>query len=130
MAETVAKRIVIVVDDDPQMREAITLMVESAGLVVETFSSAEEFLEAPFRHDCPRCLILDVRMRGLSGLGLQIRLTQQGVRIPIIFLTGYGDVSTAVQAIRSGGFDFLEKPLHRDLLLERIVRPWISTLSS
>jgi len=122
VAENLARRIVIVVDDDPQMREAITLMLEPAGLVVQTFPSAEEFLEAPFRHDCPKCLILDVRMRGLSGLGLQKRLTQQGVRVPIIFLTGFGDVSMAVQAIRSGGFDFLEKPLHRDLLLERITR--------
>jgi FixJ family two-component response regulator len=68
------------------------------------------------------CVILDVRMRGLSGLGLQKRLVQQGVRIPIIFLTGFGDVTSAVQAIRSGGFDFLEKPLHRELLLERIFR--------
>ena len=122
MAEIASRRIVIVVDDEPEMREAIRLMLESAGLQVEAFSSAEEFLEAPSRHDCPKCLILDVRMRGLSGLGLQKRLTQQGVRIPIIFLTGFADVSTAVQAIRSGGFDFLEKPLHRDMLLDRIFR--------
>jgi FixJ family two-component response regulator len=121
VVEIASRRIVIVVDDDPEMREAVTLMLESADLGVESFSCAEEFLEAPFRHDCPKCLILDVRMRGLSGLGLQKRLTQQGVRVPIIFLTGFGDVTTAVQAIRSGGFDFLEKPLHRDLLLERIV---------
>jgi FixJ family two-component response regulator len=122
MVESSSKRTVIVVDDDPEMCQAIALMLEPAGLHVETFSSAEDFLKIPFLHDAPKCLILDVRMHGLSGLGLQKRLLQQGARIPIIFLTGFGDVSTAVQAIRSGGFDFLEKPLHRDRLLERIER--------
>jgi FixJ family two-component response regulator len=120
MADSVSTRTVIVIDDDPEMCEAITLMLKSVGLCVESFACAEDFLKIPFRHEAPKCLVLDVRMRGLSGLGLQKRLTQQGVWIPIIFLTGYGDVSTAVQAIRSGGFDFLEKPLHRDMFLERI----------
>jgi FixJ family two-component response regulator len=113
---------VIMIDDDAEMRAAITLMLESAGLQVETFTCAEDFLRTPCSHDAPKCLVLDVRMHGLSGLGLQQRLLQDGIRIPIIFLTGFGDVASAVQAIRSGGFDFLEKPLHRDLLLERIAR--------
>ena len=95
-------------------------MLESAGLRVETYASAEEFLIAQFVHDAPKCLILDVRMRALSGLGLQQRLLREGVALPIIFLTGFGDVASAVQAIRSGGFDFLEKPLHRSVLLERV----------
>jgi FixJ family two-component response regulator len=120
MVDIGQKRTVIVVDDDPNMRASIALMLNSAGLDVDAFSCAEEFLKAPFTHDVPKCLILDVRMRGLSGLGLQQRLLRDGVRIPIIFLTGFGDVASAVQAIRSGGFDFLEKPLHRDHLLERI----------
>lgn len=122
MPEYDSKRTVVVIDDDPDMCEACIFMLESAGLRIETYSCAEDFLKGPFLHDGPKCLILDVRMHGLSGLGLQNRLLQQGVRIPIIFLTGFGDVSTAVQAIRSGGFDFLEKPLRRDRLLERIAR--------
>jgi FixJ family two-component response regulator len=122
MAEGADQRTVIVVDDDAEMRAAITLMLDSAGLRVETFTCAEEFLRTPCPHEAPKCLILDLRMHGLSGLGLQQRLLQDGVRIPIIFLTGFGDVASAVQAIRAGGFDFLEKPLHRDRLLERIAR--------
>jgi two-component system response regulator FixJ len=122
MTESAGQRTVIVIDDDLEMRTAIALMLESSGLRIESFASAEEFLKTPVHHDAAKCLILDLRMRGLSGLGLQQRLLEDGVRIPIIFLTGFGDVPSAVQAIRSGGFDFLEKPLHRDLLLERIRR--------
>jgi two-component system, LuxR family, response regulator FixJ len=120
MGETDDKRAVIVIDDDRDMRAAIALMLESAGLRVETYTCAEEFLSSPFVHDSPKCLILDVRMRALSGLGLQQRLLLDGVQLPIIFLTGFGDVASAVQAIRSGGFDFLEKPLHCRVLLERV----------
>jgi FixJ family two-component response regulator len=122
MAKSDDKRTVIVIEDDAEMRAAIALMLESAGPRVETFACAEDFLRTPWSHDVPKCLVLDVRMQGLSGLGLQQRLLQDGVRVPIIFLTGFGDVASAVQAIRFGGFDFLEKPLHRNLLLERIAR--------
>jgi two-component system, LuxR family, response regulator FixJ len=122
MADDAPEPIVFVVDDDAEMLQAAKLMLSSAGLRVEAFSSAEEFLERRLPNDVPRCLLLDLRMRGLSGLGLQERLVEQRVIIPVIFLTGFGDVRTAVEAIRSGAIDFLEKPLHREALLKRIER--------
>jgi FixJ family two-component response regulator len=122
MVEGASKPTVIVVDDDPETPAAISRILEPVGMRVDAFRCAEEFLSQPFVHDAPKCLILEVRMRGLGGLELQQRLLQDGVRIPIIFLTGFGDVPSAVQAIRSGGFDFLEKPLQRDWLLERIAQ--------
>jgi FixJ family two-component response regulator len=112
--------IVFVIDDDPDIRAATELMLSSAGFQVSTFASAEEFLQISVPHDSPRCLLLDLRMHGLSGLGLQQRLSSNGQTIPIIFLTGFGNVPAAVEAIRAGAVDFLEKPLHRDVLLERV----------
>jgi FixJ family two-component response regulator len=97
-------------------------MLSSAGFQVRTFASAEDFLQIAIPHDTPRCLLLDLRMHGLSGLGLQQRLSSDGQTIPIIFLTGFGNVPAAVEAIRAGAVDFLEKPLHRDALLDRVKR--------
>ena len=112
---------VYVVDDDPQVCESLSLMVRSVGLEAKTFLSAEAFLDGC--HDAPgapKCLVLDVRMPGLSGLGLQQTLAAQGRRIPIIMISGCADIPMAVQAMSMGAMDFLEKPFSRRALLGRI----------
>ena len=114
MAE--AKAIVFVVDDDASVREGLGSLIRSAGLRVETFASAQEFLARP-RSDVPSCLVLDVRLPGLSGLDLQKRLAEVNIEIPIVFITGHGDVPTSVQAMKAGAVEFLTKPFDdRDLL--------------
>jgi FixJ family two-component response regulator len=112
---------VFVVDDDPQVRESLSLMVHSMGLEVETYPSAEEFLDG-YREaaDSPRCMVLDVRMPGLSGLGLQEMLAAQGKGIPIIMISGCADIPMAVKAMSAGALDFLEKPISRRTLSVRI----------
>jgi FixJ family two-component response regulator len=122
MADGTHEPIVFVVDDDAEMLQAMNLMLGSAGLRVEAFKSAEEFLAIRVPRDVPRCLLLDLRMRGLSGLGLQQRLAEEHVTIPVIFLTGFGDVPTAVDAIHRGAIDFLEKPVRRETLLKGVER--------
>jgi DNA-binding NtrC family response regulator len=100
---------VYVVDDDASVREAVGRLVRSAGWRVETFASAQEFLASPWA-EVPSCLILDVRLPGLSGLDLQQRLAKSGARTSIIFLTGHGDIPTSVRAIKAGALEFLTKP--------------------
>jgi FixJ family two-component response regulator len=108
--------IVFVVDDDLSVREALEGLIRSAGLRVETFRSAQEFLVGE-RPDLPSCLVLDVRLPGLSGLDLQKRLADANLEIPIIFITGHGNVPAAVQAMKAGALEFLTKPFtDRDLL--------------
>jgi FixJ family two-component response regulator len=108
--------IVFVVDDDVSVREALEGLIRSAGLRVETFASAREFL-ARERPDLPSCLVLDVRLPGLSGLDLQKRMAEANLDIPIIFITGHGNVPAAVQAMKAGALEFLTKPFtDRDLL--------------
>ena len=108
--------IVLVVDDDVSVREALGSLIRSAGFRVETFASAHEFLARP-RADLPSCLVLDVRLPGLSGLDLQKRLAEANLEIPIIFITGHGNVPAAVQAMKAGALEFLTKPFtDRDLL--------------
>ena len=110
------KAIVFVVDDDASVREGLGSLIRSAGLRVETFASAQEFLARP-RADVPSCLVLDVRLPGLSGLDLQKRLAEVNIEIPIVFITGHGDVPTSVQAMKAGAVEFLTKPfVDRDLL--------------
>ena len=112
---------VYIVDDDPQVCESLSLMVRSTGLNVETYLSAEAFLDS--FHDtssAPKCMVLDVRMPGLSGLGLQQTLSAGGKRMPIIMISGCADIPMAVQAMRAGALDFLEKPFNRRVLLTRI----------
>jgi FixJ family two-component response regulator len=113
--------IVYVIDDDDLVRRGLESLVKSSGLRVETFSSAREFMEAE-RPDTPGCLVLDVRLPGLSGLDLQRQLAKMGVRIPIIFITGHGDIPITVRAMREGAFDFLTKPIRRPHLLDVIHR--------
>jgi FixJ family two-component response regulator len=108
--------IAFVVDDDPSVREALSSLIRSVGLNVQTFSSAQEFLTSQ-RPDAPACLVLDVRLPGLSGLDLQRELAATHSSIPIIFITGHGDIPTTVEAMKAGAVEFLTKPFHdRDLL--------------
>jgi len=108
--------IILVVDDDVSVREALAGLILSAGLRVETFASAQEFLARP-PADAPGCLVLDVRLPDLSGLDLQRRMVELNLEIPIIFITGHGDVPTSVQAMKAGALEFLTKPFaDRDLL--------------
>lgn len=110
---------VFVVDDDQAVRKSLDMLIRSVGLAVETFASAHEFLER-HRPDRPGCLVLDVRMPAMSGLELQRHLKEMGVRVPIIIITGHGDVSIAVRAMKDGAVEFLEKPFSKQLLLEHI----------
>jgi FixJ family two-component response regulator len=110
------KAMVFVVDDDVSVREGLGSLIRSARLKVQTFASAQEFLARP-RADVPSCLVLDVRLPGLSGLDLQKRMAEVNIEIPIIFITGHGDVPTSVRAMKAGAVEFLTKPFDdRDLL--------------
>ena len=111
--------IVWVVDDDVSVREALGSLIRSAGLRAETFVSAQEFL-ARTRADAPSCLVLDVRLPGLSGLDLQKRLAELDLEIPIVFITGHGDVPTSVRAMKAGALEFLTKPFADKDLLDAI----------
>jgi FixJ family two-component response regulator len=111
--------IVFVVDDDQSVREALGSLIRSAGVRVETFASAQEFLGGP-RPDVASCLVLDVRMPGLSGFDLQKRLAEIDVEIPIVFITGHGDIPTSVRAIKAGAVEFLTKPFSDQDLLDAI----------
>ncbi|MCK5308994.1 MAG: response regulator transcription factor [Zetaproteobacteria bacterium] len=110
---------VFLVDDDQAVRDALVLLMETAQFNTESFDSAEAFLGV-CDPDRPGCLVLDVRMPGMSGIKLQEELAARGIVIPIIFLTGHADVSMSVQAFRSGAIDFMEKPFDENILLERI----------
>jgi FixJ family two-component response regulator len=108
--------IVFVVDDDPVIRRAIKSLVESVGLRAETFGVAEDFRESQ-RPSAPSCMVLDIRLPGIGGLDLQRELIKNNIQIPIIFITGHGDIPMAVRAMKAGAVDFLTKPFrHQDLL--------------
>ena len=111
--------VVFVVDDDPAIRDALTSLLRSVGLAVETFESAQEFLNRQ-PPDGPGCLVLDVRLPGVSGLDLQRVLATAQMTLPIIFLTGYGDIPMSVRAMKAGAVDFLPKPFHDQELLDAI----------
>ena len=111
--------IVFVVDDDPSMREALESLIRSAGLKVRTFASAPEFLAGP-PPDVPSCLVLDVQLPGLNGLDLQQELAKANVQIPIIFITGHGDIPMSVRAMKAGAAEFLTKPFRDQDLLDGI----------
>jgi FixJ family two-component response regulator len=114
--------IVFVVDDDESVRKSLGGLIRSAGLKVETFASAQQFLASPRpgRVDVPSCLVLDVRMPGLTGLDLQKQMTEAKIEIPIIFITGHGDVPTSVRAMKAGAVEFLTKPFRDQDLLDAI----------
>jgi FixJ family two-component response regulator len=128
---------VFVVDDDPLVRAAIQGMLKSVGLRSETFATPQEFLRSK-RPDEPSCLILDVRLPGANGLEFQRELADVGIRIPIIFITGYGDIPMTVRAMKSGAVEFLTKPfrdqdllnaIHQALDRDRITRQQLSELA-
>ncbi len=110
---------VFLVDDDEAVRGALVWSLKEAGLRVQGFASAEELLAANLG-ERPGCLVLDLRMPGMSGLDLQEALRECGNQIPIIFISGHGDIASSVRAIKAGAMDFVEKPLSRDALVERI----------
>src|ERR1051325_7724558 len=110
---------VYVVDDDDSVREAVGSLVRLAGLRVQTFPSAQEFLAFP-RPNVPSCLVLDVQLPGLSGLDLQEELAKADVQLPIIFLTGHGDIPMTVRAMKAGALEFLTKPFDDEDLLQAI----------
>jgi FixJ family two-component response regulator len=116
---TEERPIVYVVDDDPSMREAVQDLIASVGLQARGFASPREFLEAA-RPDAPACLILDVRLPGASGLNFQQELAKSGVSIPVIFITGHGDIPMSVRAIKAGAVEFLTKPFRDQELLDAI----------
>lgn len=113
------KPIVFVVDDDVSVRESLELLLEFAGWKPETFSSAEGFLKRP-RALKPSCLVLDISLPDLNGLELQKLVATDRVDMPIIFITGHGDVPTTVQAMKGGAVEFLTKPIDDDALLQAI----------
>jgi FixJ family two-component response regulator len=112
---------VFVVDDDAPVRDGLKLLLRSIGHRVEAYASGQEFLNA-YNDDRPGCLVLDVRMPGMSGLDLQERLNERQAILPIIFITGHGDVPMAVEALHAGALDFLQKPFRDQELLDRIAR--------
>jgi FixJ family two-component response regulator len=111
--------IVFVIDDEPLIRDGIQSLIKSIGIRVETFSSAGDFMLAR-RSDVPSCLVLDVRMPGTSGLDLQRKLSDAGIKIPIIFITGHGDIPMSVRAMKEGAVEFLTKPLRGQDLLDAV----------
>ena len=110
---------VFVVDDDQAMRQSLKWLIESVGMDVETYASADEFMRNYYPGQAG-CLLLDVRMPGMSGLELQEHFNNHDIRIPIIIITGHGDVPMSVRAMKAGAIDFIEKPFNDELLLESI----------
>ena len=114
-----AEPVVFVIDDDEMIRDGIQSLIRSVGFRVKTFASAQDFMRAK-REDAPACLVLDVRMPGLSGLDLQREMSNAGIRIPIIFITGHGDIPMSVRAMKEGALEFLTKPFRGQELLDAV----------
>lgn len=121
MSATTTLGTVFVIDDDEAVRNSLRLLLKSLGLAVRTFASAQEFLPTYEPRD-PGCLILDIRMPGMSGLELQQQLNIRGATIPVIFISGHGDIPMAVEAMQHGAFDFLQKPFRDQELIDRVQR--------
>ena len=111
--------IVYIVEDDDSVRESLIELLHSVGLTVNAFATADQFLEA-FEPRGRACLVLDIRLNGMSGLALQQHLVQHNIPMPVIFISGYADVFTAVQAMKAGASDFLEKPLRAQIFLDAV----------
>jgi two-component system, LuxR family, response regulator FixJ len=119
MSSTTPQPTVYIVDDDQATRKSLRWLVETLGVQVQTYHCAVSFLDA-YDASMPGCLVLDMMMPGMNGLELQRELIERGIEIPVIVLTGYADVPTAVRALKSGAVEFLEKPFNDDVLLEQI----------
>jgi len=113
------RAIAFVIDDDPSMRRSLDTLLRSVGVDVHLFSSAQEFMQAE-RPDAPACLVLDVRLPGISGLAFQQELLKAGIDLPVIFLTGYGDVAMTARAMKAGAAEFLTKPFDEQVLVDAI----------
>ncbi len=113
------KYTIYIVDDNPAVRDAIRFLVQQVGLTPKVFSSAQEFLDY-FKGEMRGCLVLDIRMPGMSGLDLQEQLAALGANIPVIIITGHGDVPITVRAMKAGAFEFLQKPFNDQVLLDTI----------
>ena len=111
--------IIAIVDDDPSAREGLQALIRSAGWRAETFASAQDFLDRPGA-EAPSCLVLDLQLPGLSGLDLQKRMAEGGVEIPIVFLTGHGNIPASVKAMKAGAVEFLTKPFDEQELLQAV----------
>lgn len=118
-AEGIVEPIAYVVDDDCLIREMLSDLLQSVGLRVRLFESAQELLQSELE-DSPRCLVLDIRLPGLGGFDLQAELAKSNIKIPIIFVTGHGDISMSVRAMKAGAVDFLTKPFHEQELLDAV----------
>jgi FixJ family two-component response regulator len=118
--EPIRESIVFIIDDDLSMRRALTNLFQSVGLEVEAFGSAAELLKNKLP-EVPSCLVLDIRLPGLSGLDLQTELAKASIRVPIIFITGHGDIPMTVRAMKGGAVDFLTKPFRDQDLLDAVV---------
>src|SRR5919112_2571987 len=116
---TTGEPVILIVDDDQSMREALSNLFRSVGLKVQLFNSAVELLQSKLP-DVPTCLVLDVRMPGLSGLEMQAELAKAGVHVPVIFMTGHGDIPMSVQAMKAGAVDFLPKPFRDQDMLDAV----------
>jgi FixJ family two-component response regulator len=116
---TAGNPIVFIVDDDPSIRKSLDRLIKSAGLAVETFATAHEFLER-HSHKGPSCLVLDVKLPDLNGLELQEKLLSQEYAMPIVFITGHGDIPMSVKAMKKGAIDFLSKPFDDKALLDAV----------
>ena len=114
-----SRPVIAIVDDDPSVREGLHSLIRSAGWRAETFASAQEFLARPGA-EAPSCLMLDLQLPGLSGLDLQKRMAEVGLEIPIVFLTGHGNIPASVQAMKAGAIEFLTKPVDEQDLLRAI----------
>ncbi|WP_116138328.1 response regulator transcription factor [Trinickia diaoshuihuensis] len=117
--ESVGQSIVYVVDDDESMRTAVDMLLRSVGLRVESFASAQEFL-AFDKPDVPSCLVLDVRLKGQSGLAVQEQIAAAELHLPIIFMTAYGDIAMSVKAMKAGAVDFLAKPFREQDMIDAV----------
>lgn len=111
--------VVFVVDDDPSIRAGLDSLLRSVGMRVHTYASGADFLQHPFE-DVPACLILDVRLQGESGLDFQVRLAEMKVSMPIVFVSGHGDIAMSVKAMKAGALDFLVKPFREQDLLDAV----------
>jgi FixJ family two-component response regulator len=119
MIAKIPTELVLVIDDDASMREAISRLLHAIGLTVRTFGSAAEFLGTRLP-DIPACVILDVRLPDLSGLDLQREMVERGIHVPVIFITGHGDIQTSVQAMKAGAVEFLTKPFRDQELIDAV----------
>jgi FixJ family two-component response regulator len=111
--------LIAIIDDDPSVRRGLQRLIRSAGWKAETFASAQEFLARPLT-DAPSCLVLDLQLPGLSGLELQQRMAELGLDVPVVFLTGHGNIPSSVQAMKAGAIEFLTKPVDEQNLLKAI----------